>query len=127
MREQIDYAVLKRNHPYDEVDSLLELLVDVLSSTVPTIRIGGETLPTAAVQERFQQLDSSHIVYILDSLKSTTTKIHNIRAYLLTALYHAPVTIPHRGRPTQSHGGAGQGRADRRTVRTLTSAAAERW
>ena len=93
VRDQIDYAVLKRNHPYDEVDSLLELLVDVLSSTGPTIRIGGENLPTAAVQERFQQLDSSHIEYILDSLKSTTTKIHNIRAYLLTALYHAPVTI----------------------------------
>ena len=93
MKEQIDYATLKRNHPYDDVESLLELLVDVLTSTGQTIRIGGETLPTAAVKERFQQLDSSHIEYILDSLKSTTTKIHNIRAYLLTALYNAPVTI----------------------------------
>lgn len=93
VREQIDYATLKRNHPYDDVESLLELLVDVLSSTGPTIRIGGEALPTATVQERFRQLDSSHMEYILDCLKSTTTKIHNIRAYLLTALYNAPVTI----------------------------------
>ena len=93
VREQIDYPTLKRKHPYDDVESLLELLVDVLTSTGPTIRIGGESLPTAAVKERFQQLDSSHIEYILDSLKSTTTKIHNIRAYLLTALYNAPVTI----------------------------------
>lgn len=93
VREQIDYATLKRNHPYDDVESLLELLVDVLSSTGPTIRIGGEALPTATVQERFRQLDSSHMEYILDCLKSTTTKINNIRAYLLTALYNAPVTI----------------------------------
>ena len=114
VREQIDYATLKRNHPYDDVESLLELLVDVLSSTGPTIRIGGEALPTATVQERFRQLDSSHMEYILDCLKSTTTKIHNIRAYLLTALYNAPVTIgpyysPPRsamilGRRIKSHG-----------------------
>ena len=93
IKANIDYATLKRNHPYDDVESLLELLVDVLSSTGPTIRIGGEALPTATVQERFRKLDSSHMEYILDCLKSTTTKIHNIRAYLLTALYNAPVTI----------------------------------
>lgn len=29
VREQIGYATLKRNHPYDDVESLLELLVDV--------------------------------------------------------------------------------------------------
>ena len=31
--------------------------------------------------------------YMLDSLRETTTKIINIRAYLLTALYNAPLTI----------------------------------
>ena len=31
--------------------------------------------------------------YVLDSLRETTTKIINIRAYLLTALYNAPLTI----------------------------------
>lgn len=31
--------------------------------------------------------------YMLDSLQETTTKIINIRAYLLTALYNAPLTI----------------------------------
>ena len=30
---------------------------------------------------------------MLDSLRETTTKIINIRAYLLTALYNAPLTI----------------------------------
>ena len=45
------------------------------------------------VKERFRQLDNSHIEYVIDSLKQTTTKINNIRAYLLTALYNAPVTI----------------------------------
>ena len=41
----------------------------------------------------FLELDSSHIEYVIEAMKQTTTKIHNIRAYLLTALYNAPVTI----------------------------------
>jgi hypothetical protein len=75
------------------VESLLELIVDVLSSTASTIRIGGEVLPVDAVRRRFRQLDSEHIKYIIDSMSQTTTKINNIRAYLLTALYNAPITI----------------------------------
>lgn len=93
LREQIDYPTLKHNFPYDDVESLLELLVDVMCARAPTIRIGGETMPMSVVKERFRQLDSTHIEYVLDSMKNTTTKIHNIRAYLLTALYNAPVTI----------------------------------
>ena len=30
---------------------------------------------------------------MIESLKQTITKINNIRAYLLTAIYNAPVTI----------------------------------
>ena len=55
--------------------------------------IGGEVLPAETVKRRFQQLDSGHIRYVVESLRQTTTKINNIRAYLLTALYNAPVTI----------------------------------
>lgn len=93
IKANIDYDYLSRQYPYDDVESLLELIVDVVSSTASTIRIGKEVLPAETVKRRFLQLDSSHIEYVIDSLKQTTTKINNIRAYLLTALYNAPVTI----------------------------------
>lgn len=93
VKESIEYERLRQELPYDDVESLLELIVDVVSSTVSTMRIGGEVLPSEAVKRRFRQLDSEHIKYVIDSLKQTTTKINNIRAYLLTALYNAPVTI----------------------------------
>lgn len=93
VKENIEYEHLRRELPYDDVESLLELIVDVLSSTASTIRIGGEVLPVDAVRRRFRQLDSEHIKYIIDSMSQTTTKINNIRAYLLTALYNAPITI----------------------------------
>ena len=93
IKENIDYDYLLQEHPYDDVESLLELIVDVVSSTAVTIRIGKEVLPAETVKRRFLELDSSHIKYVIESLNQTTTKINNIRAYLLTALYNAPVTI----------------------------------
>ena len=90
---QIDYDLLRQDYPYDDVESMMELLVDVLCSTASTIRIGGQTFPIETVKKRYRQLDREHISYVIDSLRQTTTKINNIRAYLLTALYNAPVTI----------------------------------
>lgn len=81
IKTNIDYPYLQRQCPYDDVESLLELIVDVICSTASTIRIGGEVLPTETVKRRFMQLDSSHIEYVIDSMKNTTTKINNIRAY----------------------------------------------
>lgn len=93
LKANIDYEHLRNQCPYDDVESLLELMVDVVCSTASTMRIGGEVLPIETVKRRYLQLDGSHIQYVIDSLKQTTTKINNIRAYLLTALYNAPVTI----------------------------------
>lgn len=93
VKENIEYEYLRQELPYDDVESLLELIVDVVRSTASTMRIGGEVLPVEAVRRRFRQLDSEHIKYVIDSLRQTTTKINNIRAYLLTALYNAPITI----------------------------------
>ena len=93
VREQIDYPLLALSYPEDDPDSILELICDVLSSSSPGIKIGGETIPTAKVQTRFRRLQFDHVAYVLDSLRETSTKIINIRAYLLTALYNAPLTI----------------------------------
>lgn len=81
IKANIEYEHLQNKLPYDDVESLLELIVDVMCSTASTIRIGGEVLPVEVVKQRFQQLDSEHIEYIIESLRQTTTKINNIRAY----------------------------------------------
>lgn len=93
VREQIDYPLLAESYPYDDPDCILKLMCDVICSTAETIRIGNESLPVSKVQARFRTLNFEHISYVLDSLRGTSTKIRNIRAYLLTALYNAPVTM----------------------------------
>ena len=93
VKEQIEYSFLAERYPYDDPDSILELICEVLSSQAKTIRIGGEAMPTPKVQERFRKLTIDHVSYVLDSFRETTAKIINIRAYLLTALYNAPLTM----------------------------------
>lgn len=93
VREQIDFPLLAAQYQYDDPECILQLICDVLCSTAETIRIGNENIPTSRVQTRFRRLTFEHIAYVLDSMKETTTKIKNIRAYLLTALFYAPVTI----------------------------------
>lgn len=91
--EAIGYDSLCSQFNRDDVDEIAELITDVLCTTRPTLRIGGEELPTAQVQDRFYKLDSGHLEYVFDCLRNNTTQIRNIRAYLLTALYNAPTTI----------------------------------
>jgi len=91
--ESIEYETICAQYSREDVDEIVELIADVLCSTRPTLRIGGEDISTAYVKKRFSQLDSTHIEYVFDCLRKNTTQIRNIRAYLLTALYNAPATI----------------------------------
>ena len=74
-------------------ESLVELVCEVLCSSMPSIRLGGENLPMTRVKARYRRLRFEHIAYVLDSLRLSESRIHNIKAYLLRALYDAPVTI----------------------------------
>ncbi len=93
VKEQLDYPLLAMTYTDDTPNCVLELICDVLCSTSPGTRIGGEMIPTPKVQTRFRQLRFEHVAYVLDCLAETTTDIRNIRAYLLTALYNAPLTM----------------------------------
>lgn len=92
---RIEYDALCRQYSRDDVDEVVELLADTLCTTRPTLRVGGEEIPTEQVKGRLMRLDYSHIEYVFDCLRETRTDVRNIRAYLLTALYNAPTTINH--------------------------------
>ena len=77
----------------DRVNELLEIMLDAVCSTSPTIRINGDDMPQQVVKSRFLKLNSSHIEYVLQAMNENPSAIRNIRAYLLTALYNAPLTM----------------------------------
>lgn len=95
LKENISYDYLCEQHKYDKekIDELLALMIDAICSTKPTIRVNGEEMPKEVVKSVFLKLNESHIEYVLDALKKTTSDVRNIRAYLITALYNAPNTI----------------------------------
>ena len=78
-----------------QVDELVELITDVLCSPQATFRIGGTQFKSAVVKNRLIELQQPHIEYVLDAMSRNTTQIRNIRGYMLTSLYNAPVTMEH--------------------------------
>ena len=97
IRRNIEYDVLfLRNPSCDrEIDEIVSLMTEVATSRRSTIHLDKQDIPQPMVKERLLSLQCEHIEYVLERMQSSTAKIHNIRAYLLTALYHAPETIHH--------------------------------
>ena len=95
IKENIDYDVLLIDHPYDEetIEGYVELMVEVCCSQREFIRINRKEIPTEVVKSRMLKLNKEHISYVLDSMQKNTTLVGNIKAYTLSALYNAPVTI----------------------------------
>ena len=94
----------------DRVNELLEIMLDAVCSTSPTIRINGEDMPQQVVKSRFLKLNSSHIEYVLQAMNENPSAIRNIRAYLLTALYNAPLTMDNHYSALVNHDLYGGGR-----------------
>ena len=93
--ENISYDVLLVDLPYDKeiVEEILELIVDTVCTTKETVRISGDDKPAEVVRSRFLKLDSEHIRFVVSCMKENTTKIKNIRQYLLATLYNASLTM----------------------------------
>lgn len=96
IKEHISYECFQDERYYrkEDVDELIELMVEVMMmSDSGTLRIAGVEKPVAIVKNRFMKLNHEHIEYILTCLDANTTKVGNIKAYLLTTLYNATMTI----------------------------------
>ena len=95
IRENLDYDILCQDPKFDKdrVREIMSIMLDVVCSSAPTIRINGEDMPQEVVKSRFLKLNSSHIEYVLEAMHNNPSAIRNIRAYMLTALYNASLTM----------------------------------
>lgn len=95
IREQIDYGILLKRHPYDRerLDGFVELIAEVYGSASQTMRINREKIQTDLVKNRLQKLTCDHIEYVMRCLDENPASISNMRGYMLSALFNAPVTI----------------------------------
>ena len=105
IKENIDYERLLEEHPYDQelIDGYVELIVETCCSRREYIRVNQENMPRDLVKSRLLKLDKEHITYVMDCLSKNTTLVGNIKAYTLSALYNAPITISQHYTSLVSH------------------------
>ena len=93
--QNIDYDILVAQNPFDKdsIDEIVELMLEVICARRKFTRVAGTDFPHEVVRSRFLKLNSEHIQFVLSCMKENTTRVRNIKQYLLTVLYNAPTTI----------------------------------
>ena len=93
--ENIGYDVLASDPHVDreQLDEIVDLLQETVCSTRSQIRVAGNDYPAEVVRSKLLKLNSEHIRFVMDCLKQNTTRIRNIRQYLLSMLFNAPSTM----------------------------------
>ena len=104
IKDNIEYDTLI-SYKYvskEQVDELIEIMVEVCVLR-EEVYIHDIRVPHALIQSRFEKYDMFTMQYVLDSLANNTTKVKNIKKYLLAVLYNAPMTMDNQVRLQVQH------------------------
>ena len=95
IKENLEWDIFSEYYPYDQelLDGIFDLILETVLCKSESIVIASNRYPTAVVKSKFLKLNSSHIEYVIDCFKANTTKVHNIKKYLLATLFNAPTTM----------------------------------
>ena len=95
IRENIDLEILKERYPYEQelLNGIYDLILETVLCANDSIVIASGKYPTELVRSKFLKLNSMHVEYAIDCMKKNTSKVRNIKKYLLTTLFNAPSTI----------------------------------
>ena len=95
VRENIELDFLFERYRLDKelLEGIYEIIVETVVSQTDTIVINSNKYPMSIVRSKFLKLNSSHIEYVMDCLKANTTKVRNIKKYMLATLFNAPSTM----------------------------------
>ena len=93
IKENIEYDIISQRVDKTRLDEIVTLMVETVCTSRNTIRVASDDFPAELVKSKLLKLDSTHIEFVFDCSNENTTKIRNIRQYLLTVLFNAPNTI----------------------------------
>ena len=95
IKDNIEYAYLIQDKDTDRgmLDEIVALMLETVCTRRKVVRIAGDDYPAELVKSKFMKLNSSHIQFVISCMHDNTTKIRNIKKYLLAVLFNAPNTI----------------------------------
>lgn len=95
IKENIGYDYLCAVEEATEVDCIVNIMKEVITSKKEKYAVNGGEIPSYKVKRAFLSLNEEHIQYVLESLRkqSGKTQIYNLRAYIIASLYNSPSTV----------------------------------
>lgn len=112
VKENIEYDCLISNprQNRERLDEVVDLITETLCSRKQYIVVAGDEYPAELVKQKLLKINSMHIDYVFDCLNQNTTYVHNIKKYMLAALFNAPSTIDSYYSALVNHDQYGDGR-----------------
>lgn len=93
IKHNIDYQSLEIRHKedIDIINSILNIIADVLFSDGESVHILGEDKPRELVKRNLLKLNTADIEYVLEKYKALDVAIKKKEKYILAMLYSAPM------------------------------------
>ena len=95
IKENIELDILLERYPYDRelLIGIFDLILETVLCKNKSIVVASSEYPAELVRSKFLKLNMFHVEYAMDCIRKNTSKILNIKKYLLAALFNAPSTI----------------------------------
>ncbi len=105
IKENICFNDLLVAYPYeqDTIHGILQLILETVLNKNDVMIIASNQYPVALVKSKFLKLNYSHIEYVMNCFQNNTSKVKNIKKYLLAALFNAPSTMDSYYRAEVNH------------------------
>lgn len=96
VKSNLEINILLERYPFDKelIQGIYDLVLETILSKRKTLVIASNEYSIELVRAKFLKLNCMHVEYVMDCLKSNTTKVMNIKKYLLAALFNATSTMP---------------------------------
>ncbi len=94
IRDNLELECMYQRYPLERelIEDIFELIVETVVSKGKTIIIASNEYPMELVRSKFLKLNSGHIEYVMSCMKSNTSRVRNIKKYMLATLFNAPTT-----------------------------------
>lgn len=95
IKKNLEMNILRETYPNEEelIQGIYQLILETVLCKNERMIIASGEYPTELVRSKFLKLNYMHICYVIDCMRKNTSKVKNIKKYLLTALFNAPSTI----------------------------------
>ena len=94
LKQNIEYTSLIEERPKEKekIDLVVNLMEELIQNKTDR-KINQNKIPYEKLKEQFLSIKKEHIDYVLSVLDENKKKITNLRAYLPSLLYNAPINI----------------------------------